>query len=245
MTKSPNLELVSTKRKRIAELARRAPAMAFMSLAHHIDIHFLHAAYAATRKDGAAGLDGQTAADYAVDLEANLESLLDRFKSGRYKAPPVRRVHIPKGDGLKARPIGIPTFEDKVLQRAVAMMVPRQDDAPAADREEIAASADGDVVRATAIEALRRRRSVVPHAPGHRARGHGGVRRYPWAELDAASVRGRSAGVPTLRGCKRVLAAIHDPGSVERVLRAMGLPHEAPEVASARAPPEGLPWRER
>jgi len=123
MTKSPNLELVSTKRKRIAELARQAPAMAFMSLAHHIDINFLHAAYAATRKDGAAGLDGQTAAEYAVDLEANLESLLDRFKSGRYKAPPVRRVHIPKGDGLKTRPIGIPTFEDKVLQRAVAMIL--------------------------------------------------------------------------------------------------------------------------
>lgn len=94
-----------------------------MSLAHHIDINFLHAAYAMTRKDGAVGLDGQTAAEYAVDLEANLASLLDRFKSGQYKAPPVRRVHIPKGDGLKTRPIGIPTFEDKVLQRAVAMVL--------------------------------------------------------------------------------------------------------------------------
>lgn len=123
MTESPNLDLVSTKRRRIAELARQAPAMAFMSLAHHIDINFLHAAYAMTRKDGAVGLDGQTAAEYAVDLEANLASLLDRFKSGQYKAPPVRRVHIPKGDGLKTRPIGIPTFEDKVLQRAVAMIL--------------------------------------------------------------------------------------------------------------------------
>ena len=123
MTKSPNLELVSTKLRRIAELAKQSPEMDFMSLAHHIDINFLHVAYAATRKDGAVGLDGQTAADYAEDLEVNLKSLLDRFKSGEYKAPPVRRVHIPKRDGKKTRPIGIPTFEDKVLQRAVTMIL--------------------------------------------------------------------------------------------------------------------------
>ena len=67
--------------------------------------------------------DGQTAADYAVHLGANLQSLLDRFKSGQYVAPPVRRVHIPKGDGRKTRPIGIPTFEDKVLQRAVVLVL--------------------------------------------------------------------------------------------------------------------------
>jgi group II intron reverse transcriptase/maturase len=67
-------------------------------------------------------VDEQTAAQYAAQLESNLESLLDRVKSGdRYCAPPVRRVHIPKGDGSKTRPIGIPTFEDKVLQRAVTM----------------------------------------------------------------------------------------------------------------------------
>ena len=68
-------------------------------------------------------MDGQTADDYAEHLEANLRSLLDRFKSGQYTAPPVRRVHIPKGDGWKTRPIGIPTFEDKVLQRAVVMVL--------------------------------------------------------------------------------------------------------------------------
>jgi group II intron reverse transcriptase/maturase len=57
-------------------------------------------------------------------LEENLQSLLDRFKSGHYKAPPVRRVYIPKGnDPTKKRPIGVPTFEDKVLQRAVAMVL--------------------------------------------------------------------------------------------------------------------------
>jgi group II intron reverse transcriptase/maturase len=81
-------------------------------------------AFQRTRKSGAAGVDGVTAEDYAENLEANLVSLLDRFKSGKYKAPPVRRVHIPKGDG-QTRPLGIPTFEDKVkvLQRAVAMVL--------------------------------------------------------------------------------------------------------------------------
>ncbi|MDF2435235.1 MAG: RNA-directed polymerase, partial [Mucilaginibacter sp.] len=52
-----------------------------------------------------------------------LRSLLERAKSGTYHAPPVRRVHIPKGDGSQTRPIGIPTFEDKVLQRAVVMVM--------------------------------------------------------------------------------------------------------------------------
>jgi RNA-directed DNA polymerase len=60
---------------------------------------------------------------YAADLEGNLQSLLDRLKSGRYRAPPVRRVHIPRGEGPETRPIGIPTFEDKVAQRAVAMVI--------------------------------------------------------------------------------------------------------------------------
>jgi hypothetical protein len=114
---------VSTRLQRIAELARESPGMAFTTLAHHVDIEFLRAAYDLTRKDGAVGVDGQTAEAYTVDLEGNLRSLLDRFKSGSYYAPPVRRVHIPKGDGTKTRPIGIPTFEDKVLQRAVAMVV--------------------------------------------------------------------------------------------------------------------------
>ncbi|MBC8425145.1 group II intron reverse transcriptase/maturase [bacterium] len=96
--------------------------MVFTTLAHHIDVEFLMEAYRRTRKDGAKGVDGQTAADYAEELEANLSSLLDRLKSGSYRAPPVRRVHIPK-DGNKTRPIGIPTFEDKILQRAVTMVL--------------------------------------------------------------------------------------------------------------------------
>ena len=112
-----------TKLQQIAALARQAPSMVFLTLAHHIDIEFLRDAYRLTRKDAAVGVDGQTAEEYAVNLEANLQSLLDRLKSGTYKAPPVRRVHIPKADGKKTRPIGVPTFEDKVLQRAVTMVL--------------------------------------------------------------------------------------------------------------------------
>jgi len=113
---------ICTKLERIARLAKDGPEMSFTTLAHHIDIEWLREAYARTRKDGAAGIDGQTAKDYAINLEENLAVLLERAKSGRYRAPAVRRVHIPKDDGDK-RPIGIPTFEDKVLQRAVAMVL--------------------------------------------------------------------------------------------------------------------------
>jgi group II intron reverse transcriptase/maturase len=115
---------ISTKLERIAKLAKQMPGAPLRTLAHHIDIEWLREAYRRTRKDGAVGVDGQTAAEYAAQLEGNLRSLLDRAKSGdHYRAPPVRRVHIPKGDGSKTRPIGIPTFEDKVLQRAVAMVL--------------------------------------------------------------------------------------------------------------------------
>jgi group II intron reverse transcriptase/maturase len=79
-------------------------------------------AYLRTRKDGATGIDGMTAADYEANLEANLRDLLERIKSGRYHAPPVRRTYIPKADGSR-RPLGIPTFEDKIAQRAVAMVL--------------------------------------------------------------------------------------------------------------------------
>jgi group II intron reverse transcriptase/maturase len=123
MTGTPGLETISTKQQQIAKLAREAPGMAFKTLAHHIDIDWMKEAYRRTRKDGATGVDGQTAEQYAANLEGNLRSLLDRAKSGTYRAPPLRRVHIPKGSGSETRPIGIPTFEDKVLQRAVAMVL--------------------------------------------------------------------------------------------------------------------------
>jgi RNA-directed DNA polymerase len=123
ITGTPISDTVSTRLQRIAELAREAPERAFLSLAHHIDLEFLKEAFRRTRKDGATGVDGQTGKAYEENLEENLQSLLDRFKSGRYKAPPVRRTYVPKGDGRQERPIGIPTFEDKVLQRAVTMVL--------------------------------------------------------------------------------------------------------------------------
>jgi RNA-directed DNA polymerase len=115
---------VSTKLERIAKLAREMPQAALTTLAHHIDLEWLREAHRRTRKDGATGVDRQTADEYARKLEENLSSLRERAKSGGYVAPPVRRVHIPKaGEGSQTRPIGIATFEDKVLQRAVAMVL--------------------------------------------------------------------------------------------------------------------------
>lgn len=122
MTGKPSPKTVSTKVERIAELAKQMPNVALTSLSHHIDIEWLLEAHRRTRKDGAVGVDQVMAEEYAKNLEQNLQSLLNRAKAGDpYRAPPVRRVHIPKGDGTKTRPIGIPTFEDKILQRAVVM----------------------------------------------------------------------------------------------------------------------------
>lgn len=124
MNERPSSEDVSTRLQRVADLSRQAPEIALTTLAHHIDIEFLKEAYRRTRKDGTPGVDGKTAAEYASNLEVNFQDMLNRFKSGRYKAPPVRRTYIPKGDGTdRQRPLGIPTFEDKVLQRAVTMVL--------------------------------------------------------------------------------------------------------------------------
>ena len=113
---------LSTKRQWIAELARRKRGTALTLLHHLIDLEWMHKAYELTRKDGATGIDGVTADMYKARLKANLLDLLGRIKSGRYKAPSVRRTYIPKADGSQ-RPLGIPTFEDKVAQRAIVMVL--------------------------------------------------------------------------------------------------------------------------
>jgi len=94
MARTSDLGSISTRLYRIAELARQAPEMVIVTLAHHIDLAWMYEAYRQTRKDGAAGSDEVTAAEYAEDLDGNLRSLLERFKSGSYFAPPVRRVQI-------------------------------------------------------------------------------------------------------------------------------------------------------
>jgi RNA-directed DNA polymerase len=115
-------ESVSTKQERIATLARENPAMAFTSLNHYLDVEWMEYAFKCTRKDGAVGVDGQTAEGYAANLRQNLLGLIDRLKSGRYRAPPVRRHYIDKAGGGQ-RGLGIPSFEDKVAQRAIVMLL--------------------------------------------------------------------------------------------------------------------------
>jgi RNA-directed DNA polymerase len=114
--------IVSTKLQAIAEQAIEYPEMVFTTLAHHIDVAWLGEAYRLTNKSSAAGIDGVTATEYAANLEENLQALHERLKSGQYKAPPVERVWLDKEDGRK-RPIGKPTFEDKIVQRAVVMLL--------------------------------------------------------------------------------------------------------------------------
>jgi group II intron reverse transcriptase/maturase len=115
-------QTVSTKLQRIAEQAKAHPDLVFTSLAHLIDVDFLREAYHLTRKDGARGVDGVTGRDYGEDLEENLKNLHDRLREQGYKAAPVRRTWIEKDDGSQ-RPLGIPTFEDKIVQRAVSMLM--------------------------------------------------------------------------------------------------------------------------
>jgi RNA-directed DNA polymerase len=114
---------VSPNQERIATLARQMPDKTLTALCRYLDEDWLLTACARTRQDGAVGIDGETWADFAMNIEERLRSLCDRAHSGLYRAPPVRRVHIPKGTGPETRPIGIPTFEDKVLQRAVVMLL--------------------------------------------------------------------------------------------------------------------------
>ena len=118
-----NSENVSTVQRRIASVAQRSPEIAFTSLAHYIDLEWLIEAFHRTRKDGCAGVDDTTGKEYAGNLHDNLRNLLERLKAGTYKAPPVKLKHIPKGTSGETRPIGVPTFEDKIVQRAVVMLL--------------------------------------------------------------------------------------------------------------------------
>jgi group II intron reverse transcriptase/maturase len=113
---------VTPKLQRIAAQAVREPDRVFTTLAHLIDVDFLREAYRRTSKASAPGIDGVTAQAYAEHLDENLHDLYDRLRSGRYQAPPVERVWLEKDDGGQ-RPIGKPTFEDKIVQRAVAMLL--------------------------------------------------------------------------------------------------------------------------
>ena len=116
------LTSVSTRQQHIAEMAKKYAGSPLTTLSHHLDLLWLREAYGRVRRDSAPGVDGQTVADYGENLEANLRDLLERAKSGRYRAPLVKRVHIPKSE-TETRPIGMPTVENKVLERAVVMLL--------------------------------------------------------------------------------------------------------------------------
>ena len=116
------MESVSTRTRRIVLAAQKYRHEPLTALAHHMDLNWLAEAYRRVRKDAAPGIDGQTVAGYGENLTENLRGLLDRAKDGSYKAPPVKRAYVPKNE-KEDRPIGLPTVEDKVLQRAVAMIL--------------------------------------------------------------------------------------------------------------------------
>jgi len=114
---------VYTKRQRIAKIAKQHPEEPITLLHHYIDEEWLTASFYFLPKDKAPGVDQQTWQQYEENLEENIKSLLDRAKSGSYKAPPVRRAKIPKPGSKEKRKLGIPTTEDKVLQKAVQMLL--------------------------------------------------------------------------------------------------------------------------
>jgi len=116
-------ELISTQLRQIAEQAIEHPDRVFTTLIHRMDVDFLREAYHRLRKDSAAGLSGVTAKDYGKELEANLIDLHERLKDRSYVAPPIKRVWIDKDGGKKKRPIGISEIEDKIVQKAVSMLM--------------------------------------------------------------------------------------------------------------------------
>jgi RNA-directed DNA polymerase len=113
---------VTTKLQQIAEQAAHDANRVFTTLAHLIDEDFLREAYRQTSKSSAAGIDGVTAKQYAEHLDENLRDLHERLRRGCDQAPPVERVWLEKDDGGQ-RPIGKPTCEDKIVQRAVARLL--------------------------------------------------------------------------------------------------------------------------
>jgi len=122
MDSTQRLEAVYTKLRRIAEKAKRDPQLQFTSLAHLLTVELLGEAYRRLRKAASPGVDGITAQTYEQDLEENLRELHRRLREGRYRAQPVRRVYIEKGDGTW-RPLGVPTLEDKIVQKATVIIL--------------------------------------------------------------------------------------------------------------------------
>ena len=110
---------VSSGLGRVREVAVRDKEARFTALLHHVSLPRLMMAFEDLKKDAAPGADGVSWQEYAQDLQANLRDLHVRVQSGKYRAKPVRRVHIPRPDG-RLRPLGVASLEDKIVQRALA-----------------------------------------------------------------------------------------------------------------------------
>jgi len=117
-----SMRKMSTVELQIAERARKFKGEALHNLHHFIDATLLQESYEQLNKESAGGVDGKTWQEYGREFPDRRESLSDEFKSGRYKAPAIRRVYIPK-DKHGQRPLGIPTIEDKVLQASVLKVI--------------------------------------------------------------------------------------------------------------------------
>ena len=116
-------ESVETKLHRIAEKARNEPGFKFTSLYHLLDEELLRECFKRLRKDAAAGIDEMTKELYAANLDANLLNLIDRLHRMAYIPQPVRRKYIPKPGSTKQRPLGIPCFEDKLVQAGLVRIL--------------------------------------------------------------------------------------------------------------------------
>ncbi len=114
---------VSTIQERIADMARRYPERGLTSLNRYLTEDWLKAAFKKVQKNAAAGVDGMDAREYEGQMVNRLPELVKLAHSGEYVAPPVRRTYIEKPGKSEKRPLGIPTVEDKVLQRGVVMLI--------------------------------------------------------------------------------------------------------------------------
>src|SRR5271168_284956 len=117
-SRTPSRKDAPSALERVRQAAGKDKKLRFTALLHHIyNLDTLRMAYFRLKKESAPGVDGETWRHYGEELEKNLQDLSERLKRGAYRAKPVRRVYIPKADG-RQRPLGVPTLEDKIVQRA-------------------------------------------------------------------------------------------------------------------------------
>lgn len=114
---------METKLQRIAETARTKPNEKFTSLIHLINEDTLKTCHREMDKGKAAGVDDMTKEEYDFNLDANVKDLVGRMKRQAYKPQSVKRVYIPKVGTDKMRPLGIPAYEDKLVQGVLAKIL--------------------------------------------------------------------------------------------------------------------------